>query len=455
MLDKRARALCATIVIALAGVAAGVSAGPGELRSGLERGAPISASMEPADPESLELARAGHLDRSRLILSVLERNPGLRAAEAGLEAARHRPDRVGGLEDPQVSYTFAPLSVASSDERFGQVLSLSQRLPYAGTRRLRRAVAEAEAEMAAENLDSLRLSLANVASLLFDDYYLWARAVEINEEHLGLLDSLKSVATARYAAGVGSQQAPLQAEVEAAHLLHRRRELESDRIALTSSINGLLHRAPDAALPPPPARLPALAPLESSLDSLVERALAERPELRGQRFQQAALESELELARKAFLPDFEVMGTYNSMWRQSEHRAAVGVGIRVPLWKRSLRAAEAEAEAEARAQEFRIEELEDRIRTEIETLRASVAEAEHVIELYASRLLPATDDQVNAALSGFRSGQNDFLAVIDAERSQRRARLGHEQALVDLRQRQAELRRALGRMPITNPGESP
>ena len=56
-------------------------------------------------------------------------------------------------------------------------------------------------------------------------------------------------------------------------------------------------------------------------------------------------------------------------------------------------------------------------------------------------------DQVDAARSGFETGRNSFLTLIDAERNLRNVELGYEEALANLGRRRAELDRALGRIP--------
>ena len=98
------------------------------------------------------------------------------------------------------------------------------------------------------DVETLRLQLATVASLLFDDYYVVARAIEINEEHIELLEMFQRIATARYAAGEISQQAPLQAEVEGARLIHRRIALRTERAILVARLNALLHRQPECGV---------------------------------------------------------------------------------------------------------------------------------------------------------------------------------------------------------------
>jgi outer membrane protein TolC len=286
-----------------------------------------------------------------------------------------------------------------------------------------------------------------MAALLFDDYYYVHRAIEINEEHVLLLEDFKRIATAQYAAGTATQQDPLQAEVEVAHLHHRRIVLAAGREVLAAQINALLHRRPETPLPPPPAALPQPDSGSEDPAALQDEAVRERPELRAAESAIQAREAGVDLRELGFRPDFEIMTSYNSMWGTSQHRWLVGVGVRLPLWRSRTRASVAEAQvrlAQARSERDR---REDEIRSEVHQARTWLEEAVHVVELHRSRLLPAARDQVQAALAGFRSGRNSFLAVIEAERNQRTARLGLEAALVGYDRAHAGLDRALGRMP--------
>ena len=63
------------------------------------------------------------------------------------------------------------------------------------------------------------------AQVLFSDYYLTARALEINAAHLELLEELHQSALTQYQVGLVSQQDPLQAETERLGLVHRVIEL--------------------------------------------------------------------------------------------------------------------------------------------------------------------------------------------------------------------------------------
>ena len=434
---------------AVAGLTAcgGGAAGARQDRMTAELGAlERAAAAAPVDDGEQLFAGEAALDRAALVRATLERNPDLAAARQAWRAALAEASAADSLDDPMLSYAIAPLSVASEDVRLGHEVRLSQRLPWPGKRRLRAEVAVAEAEAARDQLDAVRLELALMASNLFDDYYLVARSLEINERHRALLAQFKESAEAQYVVGRASQQDPIQAEVEIAHLEHDRLSLETRRDILIAQLNGLLHRRPRAPLPPPPAELApqvVLAPREE----LERVALERRPELEVQAARVRAGQAAGRLARREFWPDLELMGSYSSMWDMPEHQWMVGLGVNLPVFRGRRHAAVEQAAARTAGAERERDRLVDRVRVEVEEAYRRVEEAQHVAELYRDRLVPAARDQVDAAAAGLVSAQNSFLAVIAAERNLREVELRQEMARAELHQRRAALDRAVGRTP--------
>jgi outer membrane protein TolC len=387
------------------------------------------------------------LDRDSLVRTVLERNRALEEARQAWQAVGERVLQATSLDDPWVSYSLAPLSVGSSDARYGQVVRFGQRFPYPGKRRLAGVAAEEETQASRLSFEALRLELAALASQLFDEYYYVHRALEINAEHIELLGDFQRIAIAQYKAGTAAQQDPIQAEVGLAHLLHRTVVLETRRDTLRAQINGLQHRVPEAPLPLPPAALPLPPMVEAQPGEVQKMALAQRPELGAAAAEIRAREADLARRKLDFRPDFEAVTSFNSMWSQDEHRWMVGAGINVPFRRRRIRAAVAETEAHLAGAVAGRDALEDAVRSDVQQACDRLEEARHVLELYESRLLPATKDQIQAALAGFKTSRNGFLALIEAERNQRTVRLEYERALADAWQRRAVLDRLMGRFP--------
>ncbi len=411
----------------------------------LERGVQsVRATPLPEADATSPFPGVAELQRAALVRAVLERNTTIRSAQHAWRAAVSRYPQAVALDDPVIGYGLAPRSLGSNSVDSAYKIDFSQRIPFPGKLALRGQTALAEAEAARHDFEAVRLRLATIASLLLDDYYLLARSLEINAEHVALLEELQVVATARYAAGEVSQQDPLQAETELAHLLHQEVVLQTRLHVTRQQLNTLLHRHPELSLPAPPDVLdpPGGDPSAYSVDTI--DALQGRPELRAAEARIEARRASAGLARREFLPDFTLVGSYNTLWQDPDLQPYVGISINIPLQLSRRRAALEEANANLARAESDRQGIEDSIRLDVETALTRLAEAKHVLRLFEERLLPAVKDRIAAARAGFETGRDSFLVLIDAERDLRTTELGREEARAEFSRRSAELLRATG-----------
>ncbi|HEX7841036.1 MAG TPA: TolC family protein [Kofleriaceae bacterium] len=380
----------------------------------------------------------GELDRAAIVAAVLARNPDLDAARATWRAAVATYPSAVALDDPMARYALAPFSIAASDVRFGQQIDVSQKLPWPGTRQARGDAAIADAEAARADLESLRLDLAEAAVQAFDQLYITARALDINQHHRELLERIENSAIAQYTAGHASQQDPLEAR---AHVIELEREhlmLETQRRVAVAMLNRLLRRKLDVELPPPPAHLAVAPSTEGQHEHPKQLAASARIRAR-----QAGVDA----ANLAFYPSFEVMGSYDSMWDTWRHRWMIGVGIEIPL-ERGKRHADLErARAEQAKATAELASVTDMLEEGRERARSEVDESTRTLALYEKQLLPTTRERVDAALAGFTAGQNPFSTVVMAEHELRDVELAIERTRAELDRRLAALDRLEGRIP--------
>ena len=444
---RRARAaLLAAALLAAGCTTPGLTARHRALAAELVASEGSPGALPPPETSAADdpFAGAATLGREALVAEVLRRNPSVRAARFAWGAALARFPQATALEDPMLGYGVAPRAVRDGAQR----VDLRQAFPFPGKLRLRGEIALAEAEAAAQDFAAVRLRLATMASLLFDDYYLAARALEVNHHHRGIVGELRAVAAARYESGEVSAQAPLQAEFELAELERAEAGLESAGVIATAQLNGLLHRDPGLPLPPPPLALDVAQPGTADLAREVEAALAARPELRAADARVRAGEAAVGAARREFLPDFALTAGYDGLWEVPELRPFVGLELNVPLQLGRRRAALEEARAELGRARSERGGIEDEVRVAVATSARQVAEAERALVLYRDRLLPAARDQLGAARSAFETGQESFLAVLKAEEDLREVELGEHAALAELDRRVAELHGATGALAL-------
>jgi cobalt-zinc-cadmium efflux system outer membrane protein len=389
-------------------------------------------------------AGQAELDRAALVQEALRRNPSLQAAAAGWRAARARVAQERSLDDPMLSYEIAPLSITDDHAPLGHVVKIEQRLPVPGTRDLRAEMAAAEAAMARGTWAEAELALAMAASMLYDEWYIAHRALDINAHHVDSLEALQKSAEAWYTTGRASPEDPLRAEMELAEVLQEQIMLAARRDMVRAEINGLLRREPQAALPPPPRELAVRQAPPPASETLQEQALQSRPELEATRAERRGKQAAVDLARKSYYPEIDLMASYSTMFEHPSHQYMVGVSLELPIWRDRRRAAVDEARAGLAAATHGQERLENEIRVEVDKARLRLIEAMNVAELYRTRLLPAARDRAAAARAGLESGRGELSMVLEAENNLRNLELRAEMARADVARRDAELARMVG-----------
>ncbi len=382
------------------------------------------------------------LSPAQLVEAVLVRNPDLPAMQAAWQAAKARIAQASALDDPRLSYSFAPDTRDVPGMDFGQKIQLSQRLPWPGKRRLRGDAARHEADAAREGVEATRLKLIAAAKSVFANWYYIHEAIRINRVNQQLWVGFRSVAKLRYANGTASKQDALRAEVEHDKLELRAIVLERKKREAQAALNALLNRAPDRPVPPPaalsdPDGLP-------DAEQLRAKALEARPQLRALAARIQAARSRVDLARRNFYPDFKVTAGYNSLWNQDEKRTTVGVGINIPLYRAKRHAAEGEARARLKRLEWEFALKTTGVADQVQRAYDRVQESRQALALYRERLLPVTEDNLEAAIADYQSGAGDFLTLVTVEKNLTDTELQTERTLADYHRRLAELERVVG-----------
>lgn len=413
----------------------------------------IEHHISDAEPSRAEVATSLRavtaskaLSKRRLVRAVLAANPTLKASRAAWRAAAARYHVQDALPDPVLSYTLAPGSIFDPDVRFGQIIQLSQTIPWVGKMGSRGDVELFKADMEAQTYEKMRLELALQACRLFDRYYVIQRSIDINEEHQKIVTQLGKAIQAQYATGKGTLNDPLQVEVVRTHLEHEHMVLETDRDVVKAQMNALMHRPPGAALPPPPKELKAKV-AETGQPTAEKQALEARPELKRADAEHKSIEASIDVAQRDYVPDFTIFGSYNSMWAMVSHQFMFGISAPLPFSIDRREGAETAARAKLRENEEKREAIEDQVRVEVYEAHARLKEATHVAQLYRTRLVPLTKKQVEAVRRAYGSSEATFYEVLAAQRALWTVQRELHQAVALVHTRRAELERAMGRVP--------
>jgi outer membrane protein TolC len=340
------------------------------------------------------------------------------------------------------SATLGPGSIGSNEVDTGYKLELSQKIPFPGKLRLRGEQAAAEAAAAGSDFEEMRLQLIESARNAYYDYYLAARALEVNEENLKRLNEARENAEPRVRTGLAPQQDLLQVSVEIARQQERELQLRRMQQVAIARINTLLHLPPDHPLAAPPARLLGGGPLPDVAE-LRARAQGSRPDVQALANRLAADEAALRLAQREFYPDLEAFGAYDAFWQEKPLRSMVGVNVNVPIRLSRRHSAATEAPARVAQRSAQLARLIDQVNFQVHEAYEQVRESENIVRLYENTMVRAAEPNVKEALAAYGTGKVPFLSLIEAQRNLIAVRDRYFESLADYYRRLATLERVV------------
>ena len=385
-----------------------------------------------------------------LILNALAGNPGLQASFDRWEAALQRVPQAQSLPAPRL--TFASY-LADVETRVGPMqgrIGLAQPFPWFGKRAAAASAAEHLASAAGREVEAQRLEVVHRVRDTWYELGWLARAVGITERHKILLLGWEEVARSHFESGRGTFADVIRAQVELGTLENRVQTLRDLQRPTAARLNAALGRLPDAPLPAPPTSLPSAHPVNGAALSagLVETS----PNLLAQRHRIEAAEQSLVLAEKAFWPDFSIGADYTfigsadnpAVSGSGDDAFAVSLGIELPIWRSSYRAGEREAQAQLAGAHRMLESETLELSSSLELALFELRDAGRRIELFRNTLIPKGEESVASIDAGYRTGDQGFLDLLDAERVLLEFQLQTVRAEADSAQALAKIERLSG-----------
>lgn len=352
------------------------------------------------------------------------------------------------------SYMFSPGKMKSWDRTTvsggfpGMNLSLPIKPQTAGK------IALEAARASGERFRAVKFDLQQRILRAWLDLSLTEEKARIQRDNVGLLKSLASSAANRAQAG-GTQQDLLKAQIEAQLAENELGTLEAEARSMRASLNGMLARDPDAPLVLPTV-LPAPRPVTTDDARLILVAVDQNPELASLARLVAGRKDAIELARLAFIPDFNPSGGFTGSLAQF-----AGVMLVLPTNVPSIRGAINEAKAMWRSTEAGARQTKrDRAASFVASLYI-MRNSERQVELFEKRISPAARQLLASSQQAYAAGAVGFVDLIDSERTLIAVRVMVAEARIEREKRLADLEALAGvdvetlGQPATAPASEP
>ena len=388
---------------------------------------------------------------SEAVTEAVEKNPEIQMMRQRLQVFSARAKQAPYLEDPEINFQLGgvpfstPTNLNNADTNS---IGIRQKLPFFGKLELKAKAATQEVRVAEQELRAKEREIISMVKMAYADLFMAQKASEILREQLEIMRTIIRATEARYQVGRVTQQDVFKALLEQSEVMNQLINVEAESSAAQAKLNSAMYRPPRS-----PVQLPAdlVAPrADLSLPAIEDLALTNRPQLKGADEEIVRSERMYELAeRNRKFPDFMVGWDYMRMptdMRKDRYGAMVNITIPFSPWTIGRRNYEVEESlAEIRAAKANRDAMRNVTLREVAESQAKVQAARRSITLYSEGLLTQAELSFRSALAAYQTGRVEFVALLEAQRALREARMGYYKATVGFIQNLADLERVVGK----------
>ncbi len=321
--------------------------------------------------------------------------------------------------------------------------TLSQDLPWFGTRALKREQAELYAQGAHTQVAGVWADLASRIKVTYAQLYFLQRNEKLSQEILVLMQRLEQIAQTRYAGGLAPQQDAIRAQTEQTTMRSELIALQSERRQAQTRLNGLLSRPSMAPLAEPQSLRPLPDASKLDWDSIAQRAIAHSPQLAVEEAKVRVADKGQEIALKGRYPTF-TLGIAPTQFQGDFKTWDLMLEMNIPLQQGTRRAQEREALAIRDAAQSRRDTTANQLLADLSENLVALQSAQQTEALVNDRLLPQAELTLQSALAGYESAKVDFATVLEAQRQIRQATQSRIKAQSEAQARLAQIERLLG-----------
>ena len=368
---------------------------------------PIAWSQErPSDAPSLTLPQSAAL--------ILERNPRLRSAPFGREAAATDLDQAALT--PPWSVDLQVEDIAGTGEHSGfkaaeTTLRLSRIFQPSGVLSGRISIASVQGDQLENELEIERLELMTLLARRFEAVVHRQDLLQLRRESVEVWQRAGELVLSRERAGAAPAVERLRTEIQLANarlqVEDAEHELRAARLSLAATWGDLTPTfgSADADL----CRLPELAPFET-----VATNLERNPELLRFASEQRLEEAHAQLADARRRPDWTLSAGVRRFEQFDDH--ALVFSVSVPLGS-SARAAPAFRRANALRQQSELEEQAVRlgIHATLFELYQEMAHTRTALQTFGREILPRANEILGEIEAGYRVGRFSHLELLSAQ----------------------------------------
>jgi len=355
------------------------------------------------------------------------------------------PFALGGANAPSAAY---PSGISSNNS-----ISVAQPFQFPGKKRLASEIADTNAEALLASSEFTYLQLGAQLSTLYYNALASQKQLQVLKESVVRLEMIKNVAKARYTNNAAAYVEYLNAQVAQNAAQADQFNVERQLQVGLNSINTLVGRHSREKLV---LRGDVRRALNSvpTLIELEDYAETSHPSLKSSALQLDAARKGVDLAKKAYLPDFQVIGSsYTPRGPFSANNGAMyyqlELDLIIPLYffTKEKYGVEQAQRNQAAAEAGNISNRQQVVLA-VNTAYASYEQAKNQTQFLKERQVPQADAAYKVGLTQYSNNGQGFNDVLTAQTQLRNLEIALAQAESNLLQAQAVLMVSAGKEPF-------
>jgi cobalt-zinc-cadmium efflux system outer membrane protein len=332
--------------------------------------------------------------------------------------------RAGLLPNPALDIEAATGALTGSSAENSLAIGISQEFILAGKRGKRLSVAERELETYRWQLADRERTLREEVKAVFYDAMLAEQRLKLTDRSIELGRQLLEVTKDRLAAGDIPELEMNLAKVELVRSEGARIEVERALLQTKARLFTLMG-LPAGEAPQIDGDLDSASSLNMKLSDLKQLAFGKRPDLKALEAEKSRGDADIILAQSEVIPNL----TAGLSFRRDTTGVEVGgvegkdtaytIGLKlsmpIPLFDRN-QAGVQEARAKRSSSESRLTVVARNVERDVETAYSSVLNAEKVLSLYKSNIIPQLEENLKLTQEAYRLGEVGIFSVIQEQK---------------------------------------
>lgn len=325
------------------------------------------------------------------------------------------------LPDPKISYTYYIEEVETRVGAQQQSVALAQTFPGWGKIKSLSLSARNEANAKWQMFQSKKLELFTRVARGWSELFHIGMAIRVTDEKLEILKQVESILSTRYKTMQADHPDLLRIQIDLIKLDDRLKTYSQRLGVAQAGLNALIGRGASASIgAPTQLEIPKME--GRTFQKLLAAMIKNNPSLKARENLVSAANMRVELAKSQYYPDV----TLGAKWIDTSPRSMAGVsengqdavmvtlGINIPIWFDRIDAGIRSAQNERKAAGQRLGAQRLALDVRLHDAWFELTEADRKLHLYSSTLIPKASESLEVLQSGFLSGNNSYIDLLDA-----------------------------------------